>query len=57
MRKKKKTYAVILNGKFLMNTTAVSSDKAINNVRYRIYQEEGNWYNVPDFDEFDAVEL
>lgn len=39
-----------------MSTMAVSPDKAINNARYRIYQEEGYWYKVPDFEEFDVVE-
>lgn len=57
MKNKKKTFAVMLNGKFVMNSTAVSADKAINNVRYRMYQKEGAWYNVPDFIEFDAVEV
>ena len=57
MKNKKKTFAVMLNGKFVMNSTAVSADKAINNVRYRMYQKEGAWYNVPDFSKFDAVEI
>lgn len=37
-------------------TRAVSAEKAINNVRYRMFLKAGNWYGVPRASEFDAVE-
>lgn len=57
MKKKWKKFAIMLNGRFVMNSSAVSAEKAINNARYRMYQKEGSWYNVPSFEKFDAVEL
>lgn len=57
MKNRKKKFAVLLNGDFLMNTVAVSYEKAINNVRYRMYLNEGTWFNIPRVEEFDAVEV
>lgn len=38
-------------------TVAVSPEKAINNARYKDYLKTGAWYDVPDFDEYEADEI
>lgn len=53
----KKQYVVTSEDGEEFLTFAVSPEKAINNIRYRMYMDEGCWYKVPDFDTFEASEL
>lgn len=49
-------YIVMLDNHYCMETCAVSPAKAINNVRYKLFQQTGGWWNVPRAERFDVVE-
>ena len=50
------SYLVYINEVLYGETTAVSPEKAANNVRWQIYEESAGWLEVPPIDAFDCVE-
>ena len=49
-------YNVYINGVLYGETTAVSPEKAANNVRWQMYEESAEWWEVPPIEAFDCVE-
>ena len=55
---KKKHYAVLLNGRLVEETWAVSAKRAISNVWWKRYKGQDQYsYTSYSVDDFDAVEL
>ena len=52
-----KRYLVYIDNIFYGETTAVSPEKAANNIRYQIYEESTGWWDVPPIEAFDCVEI
>lgn len=50
-------YDVFVNGVYYGETTAVSRDKAANNIRWKIYEEYSDWRYVPSIHEIDCIEV
>lgn len=46
-----------IDGMLYGETTAVSPEKAANNIRWQIYEESSGWWEVPPIDSFDCVEI
>jgi len=55
--RKMKRYLVYIDNIFYGETTAVSPEKAANNIRYQIYEESTGWLDVPPIEAFDCVEI
>ena len=53
---KYKKYLVYIDGMLYGETTAVSPEKAANNIRWQIYEESSGWWEVPPIESFDCVE-
>ena len=49
-------YLVYINDVLYGETSAVSPEKAANNVRWQIYKESSGWWDVPPIEAFDCVE-
>ena len=54
---KMKKYLVFLNGQPYTDTSAVSTEKAANHVRFQIYRESSGWWDVPPIEAFDCIEI
>ena len=52
-----KKYLVYINNMLYGETTAVSPEKAANNIRWQIYEESSGWWDVPPIEAFDCVEI
>jgi len=52
-----KKYLVYINNMLYGETSAVSPEKAANNVRWQIYEESSGWWDVPPIEAFDCVEI
>lgn len=50
-------YLVYIDNILYGETTAVSPEKAANNIRYQIYEESTGWWDVPPIEAFDCVEI
>ena len=51
-----RNYLVYINDVLHGETSAVSPEKAANNVRWQIYKESSGWWDVPPIEAFDCVE-
>lgn len=52
-----KRFMVYINNILYGETTAVSPEKAANNIRWQIYSESSGWWDVPPIDAFDCIEI
>ena len=52
-----KKYLVYIDGILYGETSAVSPEKAANNIRWQMYEEFSGWWDVPSIDSFDCVEI
>lgn len=52
-----KKFIVYINDVLYGETTAVSAEKAANNIRWQIYTESSGWWDVPPMEAFDCVEI
>lgn len=50
-------YEVYIDGILYGESTAVSPEKAANNIRWQIYRESTGWWDVPPIEAFECIEI